>query len=260
MKNPSRRTVVKGLLAAGPAAALASCSSSKAPDHGQLGKIYNMAAQRDELSRNPIIAIPGILGSYLKDETTDEQVWGVIGGGYDTKYTEQLAFPMAEGKSLAELKDNTVPDGVLSQITLSIGARISVQAYAQMLEALGAGGYVDQTISEASKLKKSSRLNKNEDVDYGKDHYTCFQFDYDWRRSSAENAVKLLGAFIAEKRAYVEDQHVKRFGTKGDVKFDIVAHSMGGLSRPLFPDVRHRTLASRRQPPAPHLGRRIPDR
>ena len=65
-------------------------------------------------------------------------------------------------------------------------------------------------------------------MDYGEDHYTCFQFAYDWRRSSAENAV-LLGKFIEEKKAYVEAENRKRFGKSAEVKFNIVAHSMGGL-------------------------------
>ena len=69
-------------------------------------------------------------------------------------------------------------------------------------------------------------------VDYGGDaHYTCFQFGYDWRRSLPENA-RLLGEFIEEKRREVSTEHARRFGPaagRAQVKFDIVAHSMGGL-------------------------------
>ena len=38
-----------------------------------------------------------------------------------------------------------------------------------------------------------------------------------------------LGRFIELKRIYVETENLKRFGTTDRVKFDIVAHSMGGL-------------------------------
>ena len=66
-------------------------------------------------------------------------------------------------------------------------------------------------------------------MDYGDDHYTCFQFDYDWRRDNVENA-KRLHRFIVEKRKYVRAEHKKRFGVDNpNIKFDIVAHSMGGL-------------------------------
>ena len=66
-------------------------------------------------------------------------------------------------------------------------------------------------------------------VDYGDRHFTCFQFDYDWRRDIVENAQE-LDRFILEKKEYVQAEIEKRFGLKDyDVKFDIVAHSMGGL-------------------------------
>jgi len=35
--------------------------------------------------------------------------------------------------------------------------------------------------------------------------------------------------FMLEKKAYVEEQRQKQFGLVEPVKFDIVAHSMGGL-------------------------------
>jgi pimeloyl-ACP methyl ester carboxylesterase len=66
-------------------------------------------------------------------------------------------------------------------------------------------------------------------IDYGDDHFTCFQFPYDWRRDIAENA-KLLHRFILEKRKYIQEQYEKRYGlVNHPIKFDIVAHSMGGL-------------------------------
>ena len=66
-------------------------------------------------------------------------------------------------------------------------------------------------------------------ADYGDDHFTCFQFDYDWRRDNVENA-RRLSVFITEKRAHVQAQYKRRYGIdQADVKFDIVAHSMGAL-------------------------------
>ena len=209
-----RREVIKNLLAVGSTSTLASCANKK--PQADLGTLYNKAAQRSVESRNPIILVPGILGSYLKHEPDGKRVWGVIGKNSIKEDTPLLAHPMEIGKPLNQLHDNVVPDGVLRTVTLSIGARIEVQAYAQLIEALGAGGYHDETIGNANP------------VNYGVDHYTCFQFAYDWRRSSAENAAK-FDEFLKEKREYVREKNMKKFGRPGNLKFDVVAHSMGAL-------------------------------
>ena len=214
MSTTNRRQVIKNLLAVGSTSTLASCAGKK--HHADLGMLYDRAAQRSEESRNPIILVPGILGSYLKHEPDGERVWGVIGKNSIKKHTPLLAHPMEIGKPLNQLHDDVVADGVLRTVTLSFGARVQVQAYAQLIETLGAGGYQDQTIGEANP------------IDYGSDHYTCFQFGYDWRRSCAENAAK-LDEFLKEKREYVREQNMKKFGRPGNLKFDLVAHSMGGL-------------------------------
>ena len=100
-----------------------------------------------------------------------------------------VALPMAEGVPLAELRDGVVPDGVLDRVHVSIsGLPLEAAAYVNILAALGVGGYRDQTLGNLAR------------VDYGAGHFTCFQFDYDWRRDLAENA-RRLAAFVREKRA-----------------------------------------------------------
>ena len=82
---------------------------------------------------------------------------------------------------------------------------------------MGAGGYRDEALGMAG------------EVDYGDNHFTCFQFAYDWRRDNVENA-RRLHDFIKEKQQYVRQQYKQHFGIdKHDIKFDIAAHSMGGL-------------------------------
>jgi len=96
------------------------------------------------------------------------------------------------------------------------GVPLDIRAYAGILTTLGAGGYRDETLGLHA-------------IDYGNDHFTCFQFDYDWRRDNVESA-KRLKRFIEEKRAYVQRVYKDRYGIEqAEVKFDIVAHSMGGL-------------------------------
>lgn len=52
----------------------------------------------------------------------------------------------------------------------------------------------------------------------------AFEFSYDWRRSLDENAIR-LGEYIRQVTRFVQLQR----GSYAPVKFDIVAHSMGGL-------------------------------
>ncbi len=81
---------------------------------------------------------------------------------------------------------------------------------------MGAGGYRDEALG----------LNS---IDYGTDHFTCFQFDYDWRQDITYNAAELK-TFIDERRAFVQRKYKEDFGIENaEVKFDIVAHSMGSL-------------------------------
>jgi pimeloyl-ACP methyl ester carboxylesterase len=124
---------------------------------------------------------------------------------------------MREGAPLSALRDSVRPDGALEQVQTSVlGLPVTLDAYVDILRSLGIGGYRDEEVQFG-------------DIDYGSDHFTCFQFDYDWRRGNAENA-RRLQAFIQKKRAYIQREYEERFGVEGyDVKFDIVAHSMGGL-------------------------------
>jgi pimeloyl-ACP methyl ester carboxylesterase len=201
--------------------AVPSCVSRlAAPD---LGGLYNRAAQdqQAEIYRNPVIVIPGILGTRLKVAGSDRLVWGAFGGrGVDPRTDEGArltALPIREGASLADLTDDVVTDGVLDRVEVSIfGLPIELQAYMQILGTLGAGGYRDEQLGVSA-------------IDYGNRHFTCFQFAYDWRRDNVENA-KRLKQFILEKRDYVRGAIKEQFGVdREDIQFDIIAHSMGGL-------------------------------
>ncbi|MHC4448611.1 MAG: esterase/lipase family protein [Planctomycetota bacterium] len=191
---------------------LAACSS--APKPADLGRLYTRAAQDHGPNRNPVIVIPGILGSRL---VADEKVvWGAFGGGAaDPAKAEDarlLALPLGDPAA----DDGVRVDGALDRIKLTIaGLPIELNAYAQILGTLGTGGYRDEGLAGA--------------VDYGNDHFTCFQFAYDWRRDNIENA-RRLHAFILEKKEFVRKNMEQRYGPMDrEIKFDIVAHSMGGL-------------------------------
>jgi Lecithin:cholesterol acyltransferase len=211
---PAHRTLVIAL----PLLALA-CALGGAPD---LGGLYNRAAEFDDATRNPVIVIPGVLGSKLVDGASGREVWGAFGGGSADPETPDgarlFALPMAEGVPLAELRDGVTPNGVLDSVRIRLfGLPLESQAYVYILKTLGVGGYRDE------------ELGRSGAVVYRPGHFTCFQFPYDWRRDNAENA-RRLHEFIAEKRAYVQAELLRRYGVRrDDLKFDVIAHSMGGL-------------------------------
>ncbi|MCG8651031.1 MAG: hypothetical protein MI861_14430, partial [Pirellulales bacterium] len=43
-----------------------------------LGGLYNRAASRSHMEGNPVIVIPGILGSKLRDSESGQLVWGAF--------------------------------------------------------------------------------------------------------------------------------------------------------------------------------------
>ena len=212
-----RLSVVTWLVLA--AGAIGCGDKSEGPD---LGELYNRSAQHHGPRRNPVIVIPGILGSKLVDGRDGTVVWGAFAGDYADPSTPRGArlgaLPMSRGAALRDLRDDVVPNGALDRIRIDVlGLPIKLNAYANILGTLGAGGYRDQQLAEAGA------------VNYGADHFTCFQFAYDWRRDNVENAQQLHRFILARKR-YIADEMRKRFGIENPrIKFDLVAHSMGGL-------------------------------
>ena len=184
-----------------------------------LGNIYDSLAQAPDYERNPVIVIPGILGSRLVEEESRRVVWGTIDSRStnpnDPEIAALLASPMVEGAPLASLRDNVVSDGPLARLKIRfLGIPIQVNAYEDILVTLGVGGYRDPS---------------REEVEYANDHYNCFQFDFDWRRDITESVV-LLHEFIQQQAEISRENSKRRFGIDNpDIKFDIVAHSMGSL-------------------------------
>ena len=197
--------------------AFAACISQ--PDR-TLSVLYEQSAQYHKPDRNPVIVIPGILGTRLVDDETGRTVWGAFDNTSvnprNRDDAQLLALPISGETQLYATRDNVWPDGVLDQVRLSfLGIPLDIRAYVGILSSLGVGGYRDPAFGAG--------------LDYGDGHFTCFQFAYDWRRDNVENA-HALKAFIEQKKAEVRAEYKARYGIeKDDIKFDIVAHSMGGL-------------------------------
>jgi len=200
---------------------LSGCAVFNKRPTSDLKFIYQKSAQYHKPDRNPIIVIPGLLGSKLRNKETGQTVWGAFDGKSLNPNTAEgeriLSLPLQDDVLLKDIVDNVEPDGVLESVHINfLGVPLNIRAYANILSTLGAGGYVDEDFGLSG-------------VDYGEDHFTCFQFDYDWRRDNIENA-KRLKVFIDAKRSYVQERYLELYGIENaTVKFDIVAHSMGGL-------------------------------
>ena len=186
-----------------------------------LGHIYGRTAKSDDQERNPIIVIPGVLGSRLVDVQTNQVVWGQVGGdGIDPKSpwgARAIALPMRQQQQLASLTDHVQPAGTLDALDVRfLGIPFQFNAYRDLLDALRIGGYRDAQALQS-------------DPNGASHSYNSFQFAYDWRRDNVENA-RRLHQFILEKKAYIEAERRKQYDSPpGPVRFDIVAHSMGGL-------------------------------
>ncbi len=187
-----------------------------------LGGLYTDLAKEDDPNRNPVIVIPGVLGSTLVDSESGIVAWGEIGRGLENPKKEDeirlIALPIHEGKIFQELKDNLVAENALKSIKITTyGITVEVNTYSDILGSLGVGGFLNENYGESKT------------IDYGDRNYTSFQFAYDWRRDLVE-AAKQLHEYILEKRTYVQKEIAKRHGIENkDVKFNIIAHSMGGL-------------------------------
>lgn len=150
-------------------------------------------------SKNPVILIPGVLGSALVNRRTGEKVWpGLFVSDADT-----MALPIAS-TNFAENTDELVATEILE--TVKFGRLLpEISVYDSLLTALERyGGY--------------RRGNLDAPNDDG-DHDTFYVFAYDWRRDNVESAALLAQKITALKQ---------KLG-KPDLRFDIVAHSMGGL-------------------------------
>lgn len=146
-----------------------------------------------ETGKNPVIVIPGIMGSKLVD-STGETVW------FKPKRNkaDDLRLPMTS-PILAKNRDGIRAEDIIREVHIPILPDLEV--YRSVLDALKGRGYTEAKWSNP----------KPADVFY--------VFPYDWRRDNVESAHMLVRRMVELKRK------LKRPG----LKFDIICHSMGGL-------------------------------
>jgi hypothetical protein len=191
------RIILSAVVAASGLVLPAGCARPAANDPGQF---YPPPQSRQGVERAPVVFIPGIPAVAL----------------LEAKGSPFPALPMRQGTVLRELRDGLRPGGVApSGASRPSGAPHAAGADADLLAALRLGGY---------------RLGEKEvagtDVAGPPD---LFRFDYDWRRDLVESAAS-LHRFLLDRRAEVQAARAgDATGRVAPIRFDVVAHSTGGL-------------------------------
>jgi pimeloyl-ACP methyl ester carboxylesterase len=181
------------ILFAALAPLLAGCGAHRKPN---LERIFAVA--REQRGKRPVIVIPGILGTELVNSETGEKVWPSI----FRSSNDGLELPL--GGDLSASRDKLVAKNIVTTLRLS---RLvpEVYIYHDLLGALKKyGGYREGDWDEPGAQG---------------DQDTFYVFAYDWRRDNVESA-RLLVRRIEE---------LKRKLGRTDLRFNIIAHSMGGL-------------------------------
>ncbi|MEM6354102.1 MAG: hypothetical protein AAF844_00255 [Pseudomonadota bacterium] len=195
---------------------LTACSAGpRSPD---LRQLYERASSIPQEMRRPIIAVPGLLGSRLVDPASKRMVWGGEGLSLDPDRPEHaslLALPIGHGdEPLRLLRDDVRPDGFLGVAEPTpLGLPLEIDVYRGLLRTMITGGFDYRQTREAELARQYNAGS--------------FEFPYDWRRDIVE-AAQILDEFIKRKREQVRKVRAREFGVAtADIKFDIVAHSMG---------------------------------
>jgi len=173
---------------------LGACGARRTPD---LGRIF--AGARERKGKRPVIVIPGILGSRIVNRRTGEVVWPSL----FRSDVDGLSLPTTP--DLAANRDELVAARIVEAAKLAGKFGPEVYVYYYLIRALeDYGGY-----------HEGDWNNPPEDGDAD----TFYVFAYDWRRDNVESARLLVRQVEALKL---------RLG-RPDLRFNIVAHSMGGL-------------------------------
>jgi pimeloyl-ACP methyl ester carboxylesterase len=155
---------------------------------------YASQLQAQEKGKNPVIIIPGVTGSQLVNPRTGKTVWFSVRRDKD----DDVRLPMTSA-IFARDRDTLQSPDIIRSVELRLLPDIEV--YQTVIDALEAKGY------------------KEADWKHPQATDVFYVFPYDWRRDNVETAHLLMTKMAAVRRSL----------RKPDLKFDVLAHSMGGL-------------------------------
>lgn len=157
------------------------------------------ATAKTQTGKRPVIIVPGILGSELVNADTGEKVWV----NFSKIKGDDLSLPISP--DLSKNRDSLVAKQILKTVKISRFLP-EVSVYQTLTDAMERyGGYTEGDW-------------ENPDVSQGGfDKY--YVFAYDWRLDNVENARLLIRKI----------ERLKEKLNKSEMRFNILAHSMGGL-------------------------------
>jgi hypothetical protein len=205
------------------AALLLSACSVAGPENVDISPPHEYLTERRQARREPVILIPGTLGSRLYNVENGEIAWGSFSATI-SELRDELDLPI-DRPSLAENTDHLRAYRVLdrAEILLREGSG-EVSFYAGLID------YLSTTLGYRPAY--GQRFHRGHDL---------FVFFYDWRRSNVEAAVQLQ-EFIA---------NIRRDLRLPDQKFTFLAVSNGGLIARYYLRYGGRDVVSGREPDAP---------
>ncbi|MCA1594315.1 MAG: hypothetical protein LC754_17150 [Acidobacteria bacterium] len=172
---------------------LTGCGARRTPD---LERIFASARARE--GKRPIIVIPGILGSQIVNRRTGEVVW-----------------PSAFRSDADGLDLPVTPDLAANRDELTASRIVETAKLAKLAPDV----YVYYALIQALKRFGGYREGNWDAPAPDGDRDTFYVFPYDWRRDNVETARELAGR--------VEELKLKL--GRPDLRFNVIAHSMGGL-------------------------------
>ncbi len=172
-------------------------NSKKDTKSGETAKNADDTKPAPAKGRLPVIVIPGLIGSELINKVTNDKVWFSLGRAKD----DDVRLPISP--DLKANKDNLVPGDILRKIQI-IKLAPDVEIYQKLINSLVADGFTEGKIDAPAAGDATD---------------TFYVFAYDWRLDNVENAQILIKKMDAIRAAT----------KKPSLKFNVIAHSMGGL-------------------------------
>lgn len=156
------------------------------------------ASTKAQTGKRPVIIIPGILGSELVN-AENERVWV----NFSTLKGDGLSLPISA--NLDENRDSLIARQILKTVKISRFLP-EVSVYQALIDSMERyGGYTEGDWENADESKG------------GIDKY--YVFAYDWRLDNVENSRLLIRKI----------ENLKRKLGNENLRFNVIAHSMGGL-------------------------------
>lgn len=146
---------------------------------------------------NPIIIIPGVTGSELVNKKTGEVVW------FKVRKSKQDDLRLPLSLDFTKSHDDLVPGDILREVKIGILPKYDIY-----------GDLIDNLKEKYGYHEERWELLSNRGIEK-----SIFVFAYDWRLDNVENARILVRKIEALKHKL----------KKPNLKFDVIAHSMGGL-------------------------------